>query len=159
MKPHFLPIAVVAGLAIDLIAPSTTSAAMVLRSPETVQTYADNSVQWHQLRWFPESHQLVATVTFSNEHYISRVEPRHDETFDFAIPGVKFDQKSGIFSVNGPHGQSIPVAALRHDLFIKDIVVLPGAQIEVHNLGGRVAVDLVASHEPIGGDRWIERHH
>jgi hypothetical protein len=158
MKVHYLPIALAAGLAMHLLSPTAT-ATTVLRSPDTARTYADNSVQWHQLRWLPESHQLVATVTFSNENYISRVEPRHDETFGFALPGVKLDPRTGVFSVTGSHGQSIPVAEMRRELLIKDIALLPTAQVEVRNRNGRIAVDLVASHLPLTGNRWVERHH
>jgi hypothetical protein len=158
MKTPYLPLVLATGMAMLAIS-STAKATTTLRSPETAHTYADSSVRWHQLRWLPESHQLVATVTFDNWRYISGFEPRHTETFDFVLPGVKLDQRTGVFSVGASRGPSIPVAETRRELFLKDIALLPGAQVEVRNRNGRVDVDLVASHRQLAGNRWVELHH
>jgi len=136
---------------------ATATTAAAVRSPETAHTYADNTMLWHQLRWLPGSQTLVATVTFSNIDYISRDEPRHDETFDFPLPGVKFDSKTGTFFLSGAHGKAIPVAALRNELIVKGIELLPGAQIDISHRSDRVTLHLVASKTPLSGDRWVER--
>ena len=98
-------------------------------------------------------------MTLNNSRYISGFEPRHTETFNFVLPGVKLDQRTGVFSVGGSRGQSIPIAETRRELFFKDIALLPSAQVEVRNRDGRVDVDLVASHRRLAGNRWVELHH
>ena len=123
-----------------------------LRSPETAQTYADNSMLWHQLRWLADSHQLVATITFSNLDYVSRVEPRHDETFNFPLPGVKYAAQNGTFYLDGQ-----PVARMHPDLIGHSIDLLPNARIVVTNRSGRVTIRMLADQPPTDGDRWVER--
>jgi hypothetical protein len=151
MKVHYLPLALSAGLLMHLT-PSASATPSTVRSPETAQTYADNSVLWHQLRWLPASHQLVATITFSNIDYISRVEPRHDETYTFPLPGVKFSPDTGLFSLDGK-----PVARLHRDLFVQSIELLPSARVLVTNHSGQVAVRLLAGQPLSDGERWVER--
>jgi hypothetical protein len=156
MKVDFPSLAITAGLVMHITPPATATPA-VLRSPETVQTYADNSILWRQLRWWPASSQLVATITFSNIDYVSRVEPRHDETFTFPLPGVKFTAKTGTFYVSGPQGEAIPVARLRRGLIGQTVELLPTTRMLVTNRSGRVAVRLVTSQPPSAGDLWVER--
>jgi hypothetical protein len=154
MKVQYLPLAFATGLLTQLSASATPTA---VRSPETAQTYADNSILWHQLRWLPASHELVATITFSNIDYVSRVEPRHDETYTFPLPGVKFSPDTGVFSIAGGHGQGVPVARLRDDHLVRSVELLPTARVLVTNRGGHIVVRLVADQPPLDGDRWVER--
>jgi hypothetical protein len=151
MKVHYLPLALAAGLVMHLTAPANATSA-ALRSPQVAQTYADNSILWHQLRWLPGSRQLVATITFSNIEYISREEPRHDETFNFALPGVTFDAGSGTFYMGGT-----PVAKVQTQLIGKGIELLPTARVLVNNHSGRVTVRLLANQPPSDGELWVER--
>lgn len=156
MKVDFLSLAITAGLVMH-ITPPATATPTILRSPETAQTYADNSIFWRQLRWLPSSNQLVATITFSNIDYVSRVEPRHDETFTFPLPGVRFTAKTGTVYVPGPQGHTIPVARLRRGLIGQTVELLPTARMLVTNRSGCVAVRLVTGQPPSAGDLWVER--
>lgn len=152
MKVHLLPLILSAGLLMPLASPAAATPT-VLRSPETANTYADNSILWRQLRWLPASRQLVATITFSNIDYISRIEPRHDETFTFPLPGVTFNSDTGLFSLAGK-----PVARLRRELFTHGIALLPTARILVDkNADGRVSVRLLAGQPSTEGELWVER--
>ncbi len=129
---------------------------MRIMSPDSGQTFSFSSVNWKQLRWAAGSQSLIASITFSNYEYVSRVEPREDDRFDFPLPGVTFDRATGVFSAHD-HSRSIPVAILRREWFFSTIVLLPGAQIVIHKQSGKVRVELVASTEPIRGERWVER--
>lgn len=151
MKVHYLPLAIGVGLLMHLSLPAAATPTVV-RSPETAQTYADNSILWRQLRWLPASRQLVATITFSNIDYISRVEPRHDETYTFPLPGVKFSPEAGLFTLGGK-----PVARLHDDLIGHSIELLPTARILVTNRSGRLAVRLLADQPTSDGELWVER--
>ncbi|HSI15880.1 MAG TPA: hypothetical protein VK961_27780 [Chthoniobacter sp.] len=156
MKVHYLPLVATAGLLMHLTSPASATPTVV-RSPETADTYADSSILWHQLRWLPASRQLVATITFSNLDYVSRVEPRHDETYTFDLPGVKFSGDTGVFSVAGAHGQAIPVAQLHTDLIGHSVDILPTARVLVTKRSGHVVVRLLANQTPSDGERWVER--
>jgi hypothetical protein len=154
---RYTPTILVACAIIQLI-PLAQASPVVTRSPETAETYADNTILWHQLRSLSGSQALVATITFSNINYVSDNEPRHDETFNFPLPGVKFDPQTGTFFVHGADRRTIAVAVLRRKLFVKSIELLPNAQIQVTHCDGRIVVNLVASHNPLGADRWVETH-
>lgn len=156
MKAHYLSLAIAAGLLMHLTSPASATPTVV-RSPETADTYADNSILWHQLRWLPASHQVVATITFSNVDYVSRIEPRHDETYTFPLPGVKFSADTGVFSLVGAHGQAIPVAQLHADLIGHSVELLPTARVLVTKRSGHIVVRLLADQAPSDGDRWVER--
>jgi hypothetical protein len=157
MKVHYLPLAITAGLVMH---PATSAVAtpLSLRSPEVADTYADNSLFWHQLRWLPSSHELVATITFTNLDYVSRIEPRHDETFNFPLPCVKLDAKTNTFSVSTSRGAAVPVAVMHQDRIGRSISLLPTARVLVtHHPHGGVTVRLVANQPVSDGPLWVER--
>ena len=156
MKLHLIPLALAAG-AVAGFTPLAQAMPVAIHSPQTAQTYADASILWHQLRWLPKSQTLVASITFSNLNYASKAEPRQDERFDFALPGVKFDATNGTFYVMGSGGERIPVAAKQRDPLGYSIRVLPGAQMEVLERSGLVHVTLLAGSAPVSGSRWMER--
>ena len=126
-------------------------------SPNTARTYAFSTIIWKQLRWMPDAGALVASITFSNYEYVTGVEPRDDERFDFAFPGITLDRASGIFYAHDPSGKSIPVARRSHALFFPVIALLPGGQIAISKISGKVTAKLTANSEPIPGERWVER--
>jgi len=133
------------------------ASAVAIASPDTAQTYAFSTIIWKQLRWEPAAHMLVASITFSNYEYVSSFEPREDERFDFAFPGVTFDRATGIFYARDHLGKSIPVAELKHEWFFPVIALLPDARISIYKRSGKVKVELTADSEPIPGERWVER--
>lgn len=148
--------AILAACAAIQLTPLAQAGDTALRSPETALTYADNTILWHQLRWLPGSQHLVATITFSNIHYVSDVEPRHDETFNFPLPGVRFDSETGTFSIRGAHGRSTQVAVLNRKLFVQSVELLPNAQVQVTHRSGRISVGLAVNSRSPEGERWVE---
>jgi hypothetical protein len=130
--------------------------ALMIRSPNSAQTYSAHSIQWEQLRWLPRERAFVASITFSNLDYESRDEPRRDERFDFFLPGVSFDERKGIFYAFGKGGERIPVAAIAHELIGKEIKLLPGSTIQITTRSGKVAVALTTNGNR-SGQSWIER--
>lgn len=132
-----------AGAAIAGIAAHCLEAAVV-KSPESPQIFSDNEVTWEQLRWFPATNSLVASITFSNEEYMSRVEPKREERCDFLLPGVRFDSTSGLFVLHSG-SRTTPVARFRNDIIGREIRLLPGARLQVDSNAGRIHVSLVTS--------------
>jgi hypothetical protein len=152
---RYPPSIVAACAAIQLI-PLALASPAASCGPETGQTYADNTILWHQLRWLPGSQALVATITFSNIHYVSDNEPRHDETLNFPLSGVRFDSQNGAFFLRDSDGRSIAVAVLRRKLFVQSVELLPNAQVQVMHRSGRIVVGLVVNHNSSGADQWVE---
>jgi hypothetical protein len=135
-----------------LAAVSTPVKAGVIRSPDVEHTGAFSSMIDHELRWIRSEKALVASVTFSNVHYVSREEARRDDRFDFFLPGVRLDARNGIFY----DPQGVPVAVYRHELIGSGVHLVPGAKIRVWNHSGTVHLTLVASGRPQPGLRWVE---
>jgi hypothetical protein len=97
-------------------------------------------------------------MTFTNVDYVSRIESRHDETFNFPLPGVKFDAKTNTFYMPGSRGEAIPVAVMHQDLIGHSIALLPTARLLVtHHPHGRVTVRLVPNQPVSDGPLWVER--
>lgn len=129
---------------------------VTIHSPDSADTYGDNSMLWHQLRWSPRSQQLVATITFSNYHLVSDAEPRHDETFDFRIPGVHFSPDTGTFSIRARGKVPVVIAKLSKRFFIKSIVPADNTQFQISRSSGHIRVTAIVNHNAIPGERWVE---
>ncbi len=127
-----------------------------VQSPDTAQTYSFGTILWRQLRWIPARQALVASITFSNVDYVSRVEPRHDERFDFALPGVQCERATGVFFVRAKSGAKLRVAAIHRQIIGTNIELLPTSEIATVTNSGRVTVVLTASSEPLVGERWTQ---
>jgi len=150
------PLAITALCAALQLQAVAASPNITIHSPDSADTYSDNSMLWHQLRWNPRSQELVATITFSNYHRVSDVEPRHDETFDFRIPGVHFSPDSGTFSIH-VHGKApVVIATLSTRLFIKSIVPAANTQFRISRSSGHVGVTAIINRYSIPGERWLE---
>jgi hypothetical protein len=148
-------------LAIFLAALLTTSAsaiagAIAIASPHHPQTFAYGEMISHQLYVPCVNGELVARITFSNLPYAGDDEPRRDESFDFHFPGVQFDSAQRTFFGRNGHGELIPVARFRNDIFLDGIDLAPGAKIYLLKESGRITVTLTATNYPRGGTRWVQ---
>lgn len=130
--------------------------AIAIASPHHPQTFAYGEMIGHQLYLPCVNGDLVARVTFSNSPYAGDNEPRRDESFDFDFPGVRFDPAQRIFFARNGHGELIPVARFRKNLFLDNVDLAPGAKIYLLKDSGRVTAILTASDHPRGGSRWIQ---
>ncbi len=126
----------------------------VVRSPDVGHVEALDRMTQHVLRWIPSERALVASVTFSNVDFVSRVEARRDVTVNFYLPGVRLEPGSGTFY----DPQGVPVAMLHRQLFGSQIRLLPGAKIWVADREGTLHLALTATDEPRPGLRWVETH-
>lgn len=131
---------------------ANTSNGGTLRSPDVAHTDAFASMIDHQLRWISSERVLVASVTFSNENYVSRTEGRRDERFDFFLRGVRFDSRNGFFF--DPEG--ILVAKMHRSVVGSGIRLEAGAKIYVTNQSGTVHLILSTTSKPRDGLHWVE---
>ena len=129
--------------------------AVKITSPDHPQTFAYGEMISHQLYLNPSAGELVAQMTFSNQPYADSNDPPAQESFDFRFPGVQFVSAHRAFFARSGHGELIPVARFRNDIF-DGIELASGAKICLLKESGRVTAILVASNHPCGGNRWIE---
>ena len=87
---------------------------------------------------------LVVRVTFTDAESSSGT-PTED-THEYRLPGVSFDETKGISSTaTTAKGEVIPVAHFKKVLFIKSIETTPNAVVRIiHPRGGNVTVILEA---------------
>lgn len=135
-----------------LILAAGTAHAGVVESPTVVHTEALDRIISHQLRWLRGERLLVASVTFSNVDYVSREEPRRDERYDFLLPDVRLDDRTGIFY----DAEGEPVAAIRHELTGSEIRLLPSSQIRISNESGTIRLTLSVTPGSRQEEPWEE---
>ena len=115
--------------------------AIEIASPAQATIYAKSSLQRHVLYWSKQKQELSASLEFTDDVYTDTT--GHNETFDFPLPGVSFDQKSGLFTVDDGRGTPLPVAKRRTVAFITEIEPTPNAAFHIrHEDGGKIGVVL-----------------
>jgi hypothetical protein len=113
-----------------------------ITSPDTGTTFAYGTVKNHTLIWRKSEKMLIAQVTFAEED--SDYGQATDDTHEFRLPGVTFDETKGVFFATTAKGDVIPVAHIKKTLFIKSIEVLPNANIRILHPRGVITVILEA---------------
>jgi hypothetical protein len=135
---------------------SAMADAVSIISPNHARTYAYGAVTWHQLYLVRTRGELAVRITFSNWPFADSNEPRTDEPFDFAFPGVRVDFARHAFVTSGRRGEIIPVAWFKGDPSCGWIALTRNAKIYLLKESGRVTATLTATTYPRGGERWIE---
>jgi hypothetical protein len=113
-----------------------------ITSPDAATTFAYGTVKNHALLWNKRAKMLVAQVTFTDAN-LSITTPS-DDTHEFRLPGVTFDEAKGIFFATTAKGEVIPVAHFKKIFFLKSIETLPNAVVRVLHPNGNVTVILEA---------------
>jgi hypothetical protein len=115
---------------------------IVITSPDKATTFIYGTVKKHTLLWNKNEKVLVASVTFVEVD--SSDGQTSDDTHEFRLPGISFDEAKGVFFAKSAQGEVIPVAHIKKSLFIKSIEVLPNANIRILHPKGEVTVVLEA---------------
>ena len=113
-----------------------------ITSPDVATTFAYGTIKSHALVWNKSQKVLIARVTFTDSE-LNNGTP-NDDTHEFRLPGVAFDEAKGVFFATTAKGEVIPVAHFKKVLFIKSIEVLPNANIRILHPRGNVTVILEA---------------
>jgi len=150
MKTSITQLAIIS--AICLVA-SAHAAPVVVNSPTHRETLTDSSILSQGLHWNERRQLLTAVITFSNGNYASDSTQRHDDTWAFALPGVRYDQAENVFYVTSGKGERTPIAKFKPTLLGKIIELLPGATVYVENNYGNLSVKLVKG-QPNGEPHW-----
>lgn len=113
-----------------------------ITSPDTGTTFAYGTIKNHALVWNKNEKVLIARVTFIDEN--SNNGQPIDDTHEFRLPGVTFDEAKGIFFATTAKGEVIPVAHIKKVLFMKTIETTPNAVVRVLHPKGVITVILEA---------------
>ena len=113
-----------------------------ITSPDTGSTYVYASLKGRSLYWNKHDKMLVAHVTFTEDD--ENVSTPQDDTLEFRLPGITFDEARGVFSATSAKGEVIPVAHIKKQLFLKTIEILPNAHVRIIRERGNVSVILEA---------------
>jgi hypothetical protein len=114
-----------------------------ISSPDTGSTFVYGTLKGRQLYWDRRDKMLIARVTFTDASLLDNNSPQ-DDTMEFRLPGVAFDEAQGVFSATSAKGDVIPIARIKKALFIKTIQVLPNARVRIIRDRGTVNVILEA---------------
>lgn len=113
-----------------------------ITSPDTATTFAYGTVKTRSLVWKKKDNILVAVITFSDTEEGNGTPG--DDTHEFRLPGVTYDEAKGVFFATSAKGEVIPVAAFKKTLFFKSIEVTPNAMVRILHPHGDVTVILEA---------------
>jgi hypothetical protein len=113
-----------------------------ITSPDVATTFAFGSVKSHVLIWNKQARMLIAMVTFTDAEQTD--DTPSDDTHQFRLPGVTYDEAKGLFFATTAKGEAIPVAAFKKTLFFKTIETTPNALVRILHPRGNVTVILEA---------------
>jgi len=123
-------------------APGDDGPPIAITSPDTATTFAYGTIKNHSLLWNKKEKVLVARVTFIDAE--SSNGPSNDDTHEFRLPGISFDEAKGVFFATSAQGERIPIARIKKVLFTKDIEITPNAAVRILHPRGNVTVVLEA---------------
>lgn len=135
---------------------SARASQVVITSPNHARTFAYGEMVWRQLSVDPDTHALVARITFSNLSYAGSSDSRVDEPFDFLFPGTHIDPATGSVFVRDRHGNQIAVARFRGNPTNGWVDLTAEGKIYLVKESGRVTALLTATSRPRPGMRWIQ---
>jgi len=113
-----------------------------ITSPDVGTTFAYGTIKNHALVWNKNQKVLIARVTFTDADQTNGTP--NDDTHEFRLPGVTFDEAKGIFLATTAKGEVIPVAHIKKVLFMKTIETTPNAVVRVLHPRGTITVILEA---------------
>jgi hypothetical protein len=115
---------------------------VVIRSPDTAETFVFGSVKDRSLFWDKKNQMLVAHITFVDGPVDQGQAP--EDSHDFKLPGIIFDQAKGVFIAHSSKGEAIPVAHIQKILFMHAVEALPNAVVRIQKDRGNVSVVMEA---------------
>jgi hypothetical protein len=113
-----------------------------ITSPDAATTFAYGTIKTHALIWLKNKKMLVARVTFTDADSANGTP--NEDTHEFRLPGVTFDEAKGVFTATTAKGEVIPVAHYKKILFLQTIETTPNAVVRVQHPRGSVTVILEA---------------
>lgn len=114
-----------------------------ITSPDTGTTFAFGTIKSHALLWDKKQKMLYAQVTFIQSEEDGELQASED-THQFRLPGVTFDQAHKLFFATSPKGEQVPIAQMKKKFFLDTVVVLQNAVVRIQHPRGVITVILEA---------------
>ncbi len=130
-------------LAQDSVLAKDDGPPIAITSPDVGATFVFGDLKGRSLYWNKRQKMLIARVTYSDDTLLNNNSPQ-DDTMEFRLPGVAFDEGKGLFTATTAKGEVIPIAHFKKTLFIKTIEILPNARVRIIRDQGNVTVILEA---------------
>jgi hypothetical protein len=138
----FFPVAAIILFAPRLLPAQDEGPPISITSPDIGSTFAYGSIKSHALLWNKSGQVLIARVTFTDVN--QDLGSAGEDTHEFRLPGVTFDEAKGLFFATSAKGEVIPVARIKKTLFLKSIETLPNAVVRIQHPRGEITVILEA---------------
>jgi hypothetical protein len=114
-----------------------------IESPDHAQTFAYGSERHRAWAEEGRHNHLVLFLSFTNDPYVSSIEPRQYDDFTFSFPNITLGKDGRTFYYHA-HGRSIAVAEKRSGfLGIEEIRLLPSAALVIDKPHGYLSLSLV----------------
>jgi hypothetical protein len=107
-----------------------------ISSPDHEQTFAYGTEQSRVLTAWGRDKHLAVLLSFTNDPYVDRQNPRQYDNFTFSFPSIMLGKDDQTFYFHAPDGRLIPVAK-KHPVFVgSDVRLLPNATLLVNKPHG-----------------------
>lgn len=138
-------------LVLTLAATAQAANPTVLMSRPSRGVSRFDSTAWKQLHYDSAARTLVASVTFTNAHYFSGIEPKHTSRRDFFLPGVNFNAATGAYTLAGHLGE---VVALEAGAF-KTIEPAVNTRYRILRGSDSARLEVEVFPHAVAGPRWL----
>jgi len=149
--PAFLGLALGAWLFNASLAQADSRHFWRVSSPDHEQTFA-YGMETNRV-WAERDGHLAVLLSFTNDPFVDRQNPRQYDNFTFSFPGVTLGRDGHTFYYHTPDGRSLPVARKRPDfLGINEIQLLSNASLIVDRPHGYLSLTLIIGSDAEKGD-------
>jgi hypothetical protein len=114
-----------------------------ITSPDHEQTFAYGMEQNRVWVMRGADRHLAIRLTYTNDPFVDRINPRQTDNFEFHFPAVRLDAEGHTFYYHAPGGQLVPVATRKPGfLGIDEIRLLPTSDLDIQKPHGYLTLVL-----------------
>jgi hypothetical protein len=113
-------------------------------SPDHEQTFVYGTESHRS--WSVRGNHLVLFISYTNDPFVDRSNPRQYDDFSFDFPQVRLQPDGRTFSYRAPDGRLVPVARKQPGfLGIEEITLLPNSDLLIDERHGYLTLSLQIS--------------
>ncbi|MEI9998213.1 MAG: hypothetical protein WDO13_03115 [Verrucomicrobiota bacterium] len=99
-------------------------------------------------KWANWNGHLALLLTYTNDPFVDRQNPRVWDNFRFDFPNVRLGADGKTFYYTTPHGRQVPVAEIRSEFLGNEVRLLPNASVYVIKPSGTITVHIDVFKDP-----------